>query len=62
MDLQTGKLYDNYDDGIADLLRKKLSGEEIEKRLVSLNEDQFQKYKAMNRHERRKAAKLARKA
>ena len=62
MDLQTGKLYDNYDDGVADLLRKKLSGEEIEKRLIPLGEEQFQEYKAMNRHERRKAAKLAKKA
>ena len=62
MDLQTGKLYENYDDGVADLLRRKLSGEEIEKRLIPLDEEQFKEYKAMNRHERRKAAKLARKA
>ena len=62
MDLQTGKLYENYDDGVADLLRKKLSGEEIEKRLVPLDDAQFETYSKMNRHERRKAAKLARKA
>lgn len=62
MDIQTGKLYDNYADGIADLMRKKLSSEEIEERLIPLDEDRFKEYKAMNRHERRRAARLARKA
>jgi len=62
MDIRTGKLYENYDDGVADLLRKKLSGEEIAERLMPLNADEFKEYSTMNRHERRKAAKLARKA
>jgi hypothetical protein len=62
MDTRTGKLYENYDDAVADLRRKNFSDEEIAERLMSLDTEQFKEYSAMNRHERRKAAKLARAA
>lgn len=56
MDIQTGKVYQNHDDGVEDLQSKGLIEDEIEKRLQPITEEVY----TMNRHERRKAAKLAR--
>ena len=60
MDIETGKVYENYDDGVKELKAKGLSKEEIQKRLLPISGDEYRSYICMNRHEKRKELKIAR--
>lgn len=61
MDMKTGELYLSYEEAAEKLRYEGLTEKQIEKRLMPISLEQYKEYEPMNRHERRKAAKLARK-
>ncbi len=54
MDTRTGKIYDSVQDGIDELLLKRIDEEKAKSRIVPLSEEQYTAYIGMNRAERRR--------
>lgn len=57
MDTRTGKLYANYAEAVQELELQKIEKEEIESRLMALNETEYKELSGMNRAEKRRWAR-----
>lgn len=60
MDKETGRVYATYAEAESALKAKGLTDAQIKQRLQVISGKEYYEYKGMNRHDRRKAAKMIR--